>query len=160
MKSIQKIILIKILIILFVSFIILNISQLHLNNKNKINLNRRETKFFIKEETHIPLNNKNEEIKEIISNTNTINIGTNDNNKNQFINEEDSISDYIVEPSENANIITIESSTNAIENENESKQEETSQVIPSFNNIDTEVNYNIKFVPGEAPKYTNREIDC
>ncbi|EGC29905.1 expressed protein [Dictyostelium purpureum] len=139
MKLIQKTIFIKLFIIIITVYILLNISQLHINSLTKIKLKNRDIKVYVdlNQQENLISNNKiiNDDEESSI-----INIDTNDKNKNSIIDQ------LNIENKEEKEV-----SSSLVEN-----QSESSQIIPSFNNVIVDFDPNIKFVPGEPPKYSAR----
>ncbi|KAN0015561.1 hypothetical protein ACTFIU_008297 [Dictyostelium citrinum] len=138
MKSIQKIILFKILIILFISLIVLNISQhneilkLKNNNNNNNNENKlnRELKVFIQNENEITIADGSASSQLIIENkenneqeTNTLQIEINKINK------------------DNVQIITNSASDDEI------------KINSNDDSLIIDFDYNVEFVKGDKPKY-------
>ncbi|KAM9981423.1 hypothetical protein ACTFIY_003732 [Dictyostelium cf. discoideum] len=146
MKSIQKIILFKILVILFISLIVLNISQHNEILKLKNNNNNNN-----KNNNHNDENKLNRELKVFIQNENEITIADGSSSKLIIENEENN-----KESNEESNTLQIEINKNNKDNVQINTNSASNDEINIHSNDDSlivDFDYNVEFVKGDKPNY-------
>ncbi|KAN0035383.1 hypothetical protein ACTA71_004649 [Dictyostelium dimigraforme] len=138
MKSIQKIILFKIIVILFISLIVLNIAQhneiLKLKNNNIKNNNNNENKL-------------NRELKVFIQDENEITIA-----------DGSASSQLIIENKENGDEsnnlqIKINDNKNNVQMNSNSESSDEINIHSNDDSLIIDFDYNVEFVKGDKPKY-------